>query len=305
MGTKIKAVAVILICIGIVLLFFFPSLGLLSIIFGIAISIIQHFFQKRSDEQRHKEYIHLALMITESAEAQKKIQALKDLMKKKNISIKRLIEKFDKPIHSIFIYKFNEAQRGKKDAPKPLKKHIEEKLKFMLVSNSFYILPPKDMPKITESFDLEAWAQKNIISKMPENATYTLNFVALVDLTKVFCFKTVDWGRTVFDVLARDHTFLGKLIESLIKSNIALSDIIKDYGLGDIITLKINKSIIKKLNEESAQILKSLNCTDITEICDVPPENLNSELANHMANNLQAISDNLIQNSKSLKEVSS
>ena len=77
------------------------------------------------------------------------------------------------------------------------------------------MLLPSKMPNISKSFNIEDWTKDNIINKLKENATYTLNMVALVDLRKLFSYKNVSHGNTVFDILSKDKTFLTRLFPPL------------------------------------------------------------------------------------------
>jgi hypothetical protein len=296
-------ISLIIFFLGVGLMFYKINLGIIGIVVSIAIATIQYALQKKSDQLRHEEFQQLAVFIHESSEAKKKLQSLKELMKRKNISIRKIIEKFDNPLFSIFIYKFNERPRGKKNAPTPLKDLIEKSLNFKVIGNSFYMLLPQNMPNIKRKFNLDKWCKDYIISKLPKNATYTLNFVALVDLRKIFCFKTVNWGNTVFDVLTQDPTFLAKLIESLTEDKIMPKDLMKDYTVGDIITLKLSEAIIMPLKKNSIKILHNLNCDHVTELCDVPSNDLKNEFSKYINQNVQEITNNIIQNSKALKEV--
>ena len=203
--TATYALSVILFLIGIVMLIFGNYFGFLSLIGALIFVVMGAISQRKSDNKRSKEHRALADLIQAGKESRRKIESLRELMKQKNIDIKKIVTKFDKPLYSLFIYKFNEVSRGKKNMPKPLTELIVQKLKFKLIGNSFYMLLPKDMPTINSRFNLERWIKGNIISKLPEGTTYTLNFIALVDVRKIFCYKTVEWGNTVFDVL--DYKF--------------------------------------------------------------------------------------------------
>ncbi len=304
MGVKISyIISVFIFLLGLVLLFYYPTLGVLSLVLAFVIPVIQYFLQKSSDRTRDQQYQQIATLILDSAEAEKKIDSLKDIIKKKNISINKFIEKFDKPIYSIFIYKFNEVPRGEKNPVKLLTEHMLKNLKFQLISNSFYVLPPKEMPTIDEKFDIELWTKENIISKLPKDTTYTLNFVALVDLRKIFSYKNVQHGITVFDILIKDTKFLETFLRTLKKEKISLAQIIKDFFIGDIVTIKVDGDLIQKLNKNSYEILNKINCKDVTEICDVPISNLKETLSIYVSLNLDEITTNILENSKALKDV--
>lgn len=254
-----------LLIVGIALIFLYFTLGVFSILLSIIFFIIAYYQNKISSDKSTREHEKIIELIQESAGSNKKLEGLKNLLKKENIDVRKTISRFDSPVWSIFIYKFGKQPRYSKiKLPKKLLEHLTKNLKFEIVGNSFYFLPPNKMPKIRSNFDIEKWTNKNIVRKISNKIPYNIKWIALVDLRKVFVYKTTDYGETIFDILLKkDKLFLERFINSLKSKNIPFSQIAKDWELSDIITIKIDKKLLLKTRLE--EILKMQISSDILD----------------------------------------
>ena len=306
---KTKLVTIIswsLLVVGIPLLFLYASLGIISILISIIFFVISHYQSKKASNKNTSEHGKIITLIQESSCSSKKLESLKNLLKKKNIDVKRVISKFDSPVWSIFVYKFGEQPRySKVKLPKIFSEHITKNLKFELVGNSFYFLPPNEMPQIDEHFDIEKWTKKNIIQKLSKKIPYNIKWIALVDIRNVFAYKTTSYGETFFDtLLKKDRIFLEKLLGSLESKNIAIKQIVSDWELSDIITLKTESKITIKIKRNNKKIMEKLNCRKPHELADVERKLLKTKLEEVLKNVISdELLDNIKENAQALKEI--
>jgi len=302
----LKYLAGILIVVGIILSFLYLEIGLFSILFSLIIFAISYYDGKKSSNKNSKEHEKIITIIQNSSGSNKKLESLKDILKKENINIRKTISNFDSPLWSIFVYKFGEQPiYSKVKLPKKLSEHLKKKLNFELVGNSFYFIPPNKMPKVNENFDIEKWTKRNIVSKLPKTIPYNIKWISLVDLRNVFAFKTTDYGETFFDVLLKkDKLFLEKLFKSLEEKKVAFKDLSKDWNLEDLITLKIDKRILGKIKRNGTKILDNLNCRNISELGDLDKDYLKDKMEEILEENLsQDLIENIKNNAIAVKEI--
>jgi len=302
----IKFISLVLLVIGLILLFVYVPVALFSIFLSIILFLGRHYESKRSSNQNTQEHEKIITIIQESSGANRKLESLKNLLKKENIDIQKTISKFDSPIWSIFIFKWGEQpQYSKVKPPKLLLEHLTKKLNFEIIGNSFYFIPPNKMPKIRVNFDIGKWTEKNIISRLPKKIPYNIKWISLVDLRKVFAYKTTNYGETIFDILLKkDKQFLSKFLENIKTKNINFSKISEDWEIADIITLKIDNKILRKIKKNNLKILEEVNCKKIFEIADVETDFFKTKLNEIIEINLdEDLIKNIKDNAKALKEI--
>ncbi len=296
----------VLLIVGIILLFLYTPAGIFSLVFSLMLFIVSYYGERISSNKNTDEHEKMITMIQDSSGSNRKFESLKNLLKKENINIGKIISKFDSPIWSIFIFKWGEQPKYSKiKPPKLLLEHLTKNLKFEIIGNSFYFIPPNKMPKIGSNFDIEKWTEKNIISKLSKKIPYTIKWISLVDLRKVYAYKTTSYGETIFDILLKkDKLFLERFLKNPRAKNINFKKISENWKMIDIITIKIDDKILKKIKKNYEKILKEINCKKLFEIADVETDFLKNKLEEILETKLsKELINNMKDNANALKEI--
>jgi len=158
-----------------------------------------------------------------------------DSLKRRAISIEKLIEKYNKPLNAVLISYASQKEKSKKGYLKPSSFIREELKKYgsKYLGGTDAIIPPTRIPKrIKNNEDLRKWFEKKILKER----YCKLKFLSLIDLKKKTFWKTY----LPYEQKEPRHFSIGEVLklEDLFNEedikNISVSEIIKD---GDILWL--------------------------------------------------------------------
>ncbi len=253
-------ISIAIVAIGFIIMTLNPA-GALAILFGIA----QFIYKEHKDSKNANKLVSLATELEKEKQKSEKlneeknhysalISKVKEDLERKEISIQMLVEKFNKPLYTIILQKYNEA------AGKLIVKKLYS-LGFVSSGQGIYLLKPLKAIElgIDNNTNITKWVQDNLLANLPNNYKYIIKFACIVDLRNVSTFtKIVIHAKTVFDKLDIADIMTLKDFFANTKSIISIKEIIENTDITFLIDACITEAERDALRQNSSQILKTL-----------------------------------------------
>jgi len=320
----------LLISVGFILIILGFFLGPLSSLSGVilwALGLIYSEYEKRKQEKRdmtllsgQKRLIQMqeetrekvdkvAHMVSEEFTSRRILERIRRSLKGE-ISTEELIERFDRPLSALLIYKWGEPS-GKK----LIRDRLAE-LGFKDIASGIKILPPSRMPEppLKNRKDVENWLKQNVLNLLPEDHKYSIVFAQLVDLRKLYATKYApkEWayrfrGYTIFDKLSWEELFPIKYIRKIIsrKTRVSIEElIVKYFPFSFLISRFLNDKDLDRILSQRKRIIQDLknvfqieNLT-LMSFAEMDAKNLSGVLASLKIRNSHQIATDMINEAK-------
>jgi hypothetical protein len=229
------------------------------------------------------------------------VSRINETLKKEHISKEELIMKIDSPQFILMLQKYNEP-------PKEIQNRLL-KSGFKTFGYGIYILPPVRARElgISADLDIDKWVDNNVLTGLPNDYKYIINFAAVIDLRHMTAKrKMVVRPKTYLDILEPEDLVNPDEIASYLKNkkNISLKDIIQIPNFAFLIDeFSIDKEDYNALKMHNDKILtdikKKIGNGEIktTDLSTIAETTLNEVLKNYVKNP-EIISKMIIKNAK-------
>jgi len=190
-----------------------------------------------------------------------------DSIKRRGISTRRLIEKYDKPLNAILISYASQVVKNNKNYYKPCKFIRDELMKFNCkgLGATDFIIPPTNVPKwINNQNDLKKWFEDEIL----KGRFCKIKFLVLFDIrTKAY------WGNYVpYKQINSYHFTIGEVlnIEDVFSDSqlqrIALENLIRDGDISWLSSTVLTEKELDIINQNQKVIEKNMGNLNLREI---------------------------------------
>lgn len=188
-------------------------------------------------------------------------------LKSENISKKRIIEQYWRPLPAIIITFFNDYEEDESDT-KFLKKHILDNNSAEMLTGNTYAIPPKGFPERFDSpsevgrDDIRDWVEEDILGQQ-EGGKAVICQASVVDLRRVYSHtdyeshsfnrKTIDEALDISKIL--DNNDVHRILAT---DNVNLSKAIENGDIAFFISRYVSEEELSIIHENQDEIRQRL-----------------------------------------------
>ncbi|WMT07661.1 hypothetical protein NP511_01335 [Natrinema thermotolerans] len=196
-------------------------------------------------------------------------------LKHDNISKKRIIEKYWRPLPAIIITFYNDYEGNKKEK-KFLKYHIQENNEAEMLTANTYVIPPKGFPERFESPNkvgrdkIRDWIEEDILAKH-DNGKVVICQASAVDLRRVYShtdYETHSFNRKTIDQALDIDKILGEnnVHRILASDGVNLSRAIEDGDIAFFLSHYVSDDELEIIHENQNEIRERLQDPSLRKI---------------------------------------
>lgn len=196
-------------------------------------------------------------------------------LKNENISKKRIIDQYWKPLPALIITFYNDYAESNKDE-KFLKKYILENNEAEMLTANTYAIPPKGFPDRFEQPstvgrpEIEEWIQEDVLDDYPDGKVMICQASA-VDLRRIYSHtdydshsfnrKTIEDALDIGDILEKNSVH-----RILARDNVNLSKSIENGDIAFLLSRYVSTEELEDIHENQPEIEEKLGNPSLRKI---------------------------------------